>query len=136
MGISLLTLTPAQPPRAAEPAAETEPKNPAPVDPQLVERWDARYRTEQRPTWDTGRPSSELKRLVEQTTLRTGRVLELGCGTGVNAVYLARQGFEVTAIDLAPTALQIAEERARKLPDGGISRDGLRSGAPPGRSEG
>lgn len=92
-------------------------KNDAPLpepDPGLVERWDARYRGDQRPSWDTGRPSTELKRMVEQGLLEPGRVLELGCGTGVNAVYLASQGFEVTAIDLSPTALQIARERARQ----------------------
>lgn len=86
----------------------------ASIDSELVERWDARYRGDRRPPWDTGRPSSELKGLVERKVLRPCRVLELGCGTGVNAVYLAGQGFEVTAIDLAPTALETAKARAEK----------------------
>lgn len=86
----------------------------AELDPQLVERWDAAYRDGRRPSWETGRPSTELKRLVESGQLRPGRVLELGCGTGVNAVYLASAGFDVTAIDLAPTALGLARERARE----------------------
>jgi SAM-dependent methyltransferase len=38
----------------------------------------------------------------------------LGCGTGTNPVYLAGRGFDVTAIDIAPTALVRAEEKARK----------------------
>jgi len=86
----------------------------AELDPQLVERWDTAYRDGRRPSWETGRPSTELKRLVESGPLRPGRVLELGCGTGVNAVYLASAGFDVTAIDLAPTALTLARERARQ----------------------
>lgn len=100
--------------RAADREAKTEKLDKTAVDPELIERWDARYRGESRPPWDTGRPSTELKSLVEQKVLRPCRVLELGCGTGVNSVYLASQGFEVTAIDVAPTAIQAAEERARK----------------------
>jgi len=86
---------------------------PAP-DPERVERWDARYRGDARPSWDTGRPSTELQRMVEQGILQPGRVVELGCGTGVNAVYLASQGFDVTAIDLSPTALETARKRAEE----------------------
>jgi methyl halide transferase len=84
------------------------------LDPEQVERWDARYRGDQRPSWDTGRPSTELQRMVEQGILQPGRVVELGCGTGVNAVYLASQGFDVTAIDLSPTALEGARQRAQE----------------------
>lgn len=82
------------------------------MDPDLVEQWDARYRNALRPAWDTGRPSSNLKRLLAEKNLQPCRVLELGCGTGVNAVYLAERGFEVTAIDIAPTALKLAKQRA------------------------
>jgi SAM-dependent methyltransferase len=98
---------------AAEAVAPPQKPEAPPADPQLVERWDAIYRDRRAP-WDTGRPSTELKRMVEQKVLRPGRAVELGCGTGVNAVYLATQGFDVTAIDLSPTALEAAEERARK----------------------
>jgi len=80
----------------------------------LLERWDSRYRREGRPGWDTGRPSSELKKAVEEGTLRPCRVVELGCGTGTNAIYLAQKGFDVTAIDIAPTALALAEQKAAK----------------------
>jgi SAM-dependent methyltransferase len=38
----------------------------------------------------------------------------LGCGTGTNAIYLAKKGFDVTALDLAPTALVRAEKKARQ----------------------
>jgi methyl halide transferase len=104
----------ALPTRAADSSATREIERAAVLDPELVERWDARYQSESPPGWDTGRPSSELKSMVEQGLLRPCRVLELGCGTGVNSVYLASQGFDVTAIDLAPTALKAAEQRARE----------------------
>jgi len=112
LALTLLALAPAL--SAADRPATTPAGASPPPDPQLVERWDASYRDGRRPGWDTGRPSTELKRLFEQKLLRPGRVLELGCGTGVNAVYLASQGCDVTAIDLAPTALQTAKERARE----------------------
>jgi len=112
--LALVVLALAHPVHAAEALAKPETNGAATLNPQLVERWDAMYRSDRRPGWDTGRPSTELKSLVEQQVLRPCRVVELGCGTGVNAVYLASQGFDVTAIDLAPTALQAAEERARK----------------------
>lgn len=80
----------------------------------LLERWDSAYRRGGRPGWDTGRPSSTLKRAVEDGTLRPCRVLELGCGSGTNAIYLAGQGFDVTAIDIAPTALSQGLQKARE----------------------
>jgi SAM-dependent methyltransferase len=79
----------------------------------LLERWDSAYRSG-RPGWDTGRPSSELVQAVEEGTLKPCRVVELGCGTGTNAIFLASKGFDVTAIDIAPTALRLAEEKAGK----------------------
>jgi SAM-dependent methyltransferase len=97
---------------AADPGTGVAPTVAPAIDPGLVQRWEARYQGDQRPAWDTGRPSSNLKRLVEKGTLPPCRVVELGCGTGVNAVYLAEQGFEVTAIDVAPTALNLAKKRA------------------------
>lgn len=73
--------------------------------------WNESYRDGDLP-WDTGRPSSELQRVVIQHTIQPCRALELGCGTGTNSVWLAQQGFEVTGIDLAPLAVEQAEKRA------------------------
>jgi methyl halide transferase len=77
-----------------------------------VEHWDRRYREGDSP-WDTGQPSGELLRVVREEKIAPCRALELGCGTGTNAVWLARQGFEVVAVDLVPLALERAEARAR-----------------------
>jgi len=45
-----------------------------------------------------------------------GRVLEIGCGTGTNALWLASQGFEVLALDLAPLAVERARAKAAAAP--------------------
>jgi SAM-dependent methyltransferase len=77
-------------------------------------RWDEQYRARTAPVWDTGRPSSELLRFLAETRLRHGRALELGCGTGTNAVWLAEQGFEVTAVDVSNAAIARARRRASR----------------------
>lgn len=70
--------------------------------------WNDRYAAGTLP-WDTGRPDPHL---VELIPAGKGRVLEVGCGTGTNAVWLARQGYTVTAVDLSPLAAERARERA------------------------
>jgi SAM-dependent methyltransferase len=74
--------------------------------------WNESYRDGNLP-WDTGRPSSELQRVITQHIITPCRALELGCGTGTNSVWLAQQGFEVTGVDVAPLAVEQAEQRAR-----------------------
>src|SRR5262245_55172693 len=76
------------------------------------EHWDSRYRQPDQAPWDTGRPSAELERRIAQMKPAPCRTMELGCGTGTNAVWLAQQGFEVTAIDISPTAIERAREKA------------------------
>ncbi len=65
------------------------------------------------PPWDIGRPQKELIRLEEDGEI-SGRVLDVGCGTGENALYLAHLGFEVWGIDSAPLAINKAKEKAKK----------------------
>jgi SAM-dependent methyltransferase len=74
--------------------------------------WDKRYQEGDTP-WDTGLPSSELVRVVQEEKIPPCRAVELGCGTGTNVIWLAQQGFEVTGVDLAPLAVQRAQERAK-----------------------
>lgn len=73
--------------------------------------WDERYAQGDTP-WETGQPSSELQRIVAEVSVRPCRALELGCGTGANSVWLAQQGFEVTALDLSPLAIERARRRS------------------------
>lgn len=79
----------------------------------MLDRWDSAYR-QGRAGWDPGRPASDLREAVESGALPVGRALELGCGSGINAIYLAQHGFEVTALDVAPTALRQAEQLAKE----------------------
>ncbi|MET9681823.1 class I SAM-dependent methyltransferase [Streptomyces coeruleorubidus] len=66
-----------------------------------------------KPPWDSGVTPPELVALVEGPgALTPGRVLELGCGTGTNAVYLARHGWRVAAVDLVDRAVRQAREKA------------------------
>ncbi len=50
-------------------------------------------------------PSEELRKFIEDTGL-TGRALDLGCGDGRNSLYLANNGFHVTAVDTSAIGLQ------------------------------
>lgn len=74
-------------------------------------RWNERYEKGETP-WDTGRPSGELQRRVAEVSIPPGRAIDLGCGTGASAVWLAQQGFEVTALDLSSKAIEQARQRA------------------------
>jgi len=80
----------------------------------LLQRWDAAYRRKKLPGWDVGRPASELVQTIQAGTIKPGRALVLGCGTGTSAIYLAGKGFDVTAVDVAPTALTLAKAKADK----------------------
>jgi len=63
--------------------------------------------------WDDGHVARELVALAEGSgALPPGRALDLGCGTGTHAVYLAQRGWRVVAIDSAPRALETACQRA------------------------
>ena len=69
-----------------------------------------------KPRWDTGVPQPELEQLVRGRA--PGRALDLGCGTGADAVYLAGHGWEATGIDFAPEAIAAAKKKAA---DAGVS---------------
>ncbi|WP_084523872.1 class I SAM-dependent methyltransferase [Nocardia inohanensis] len=63
--------------------------------------------------WDIGAPQPSFVAL-EESGLVTGAVLDSGCGTGENALYLAGKGYDVTGVDLAPTAIQRAHDKAKQ----------------------
>lgn len=61
----------------------------------------------------------ELVAFVEDGAARApGRALDLGCGTGTNALYLAAHGWEAVGADFSPTAISRARARAAHAPDG------------------
>ncbi len=73
--------------------------------------WNHKYETGDTP-WDSGLPSRELLRVLDEQDVSLGRALELGCGTGTNAVALAERGFDVTAVDCSPLALAAGKQKA------------------------
>lgn len=75
--------------------------------------WDRQYQGE--PIWHTGKPCQELQRVLRAHAIAPRRAVEFGCGRGVNAIWLARQGVHVTANDLSPVAIEYARRKAREL---------------------
>ncbi|AKA07289.1 SAM-dependent methlyltransferase [Streptomyces noursei ZPM] len=72
------------------------------------EFWDARYAERDR-IW-SGNPNATLVREVGDRA--PGTALELGCGEGADAIWLATQGWRVTAVDVSGVALGRAAEQA------------------------
>lgn len=64
-----------------------------------------------KPPWDTGIVPPELIRFTSNHP--PGRALDLGCGTGTNAIYLAKIGWNVVAVDFSSRAIAIAKRKAR-----------------------
>jgi SAM-dependent methyltransferase len=77
--------------------------------------WDGFYADRGRPVpFFVAKPDENLVGYVDRGLIgRGGRALDLGCGPGRNALQLAAWGFEVDGVDLSPTAVAWAEERAR-----------------------
>ena len=76
-------------------------------NPKSPETWNERYA---RGRYSAGEPHRLLISLVEK--LAPGRALDLACGAGRHAVFLAEKGFLVTAVDNSATGIKIAKERA------------------------
>jgi SAM-dependent methyltransferase len=78
----------------------------------LLEYWDSAYRRKTPAPWDIGRPADELQKVVEGGKVGRCRAMDMCCGSGTDAIYLASQGFDVTGIDVSPTALGQAQQKA------------------------
>jgi SAM-dependent methyltransferase len=72
--------------------------------------WDNSYDDGLAP-WDLGRPQPAVIRLADEGVF-SGTVLDAGCGTGEHALLLAARGCEVVGVDVAPTAIEQASEKA------------------------
>ena len=70
--------------------------------------WDERYRSGEDLTKE---PSALLRKAIAE--LDPGRALDLACGVGRHAIYLARNGWKVTAVDSSRAGIEILQERAR-----------------------
>jgi len=71
--------------------------------------WDARYSEHDKAMW-SGRPNGRL--VAEAAGLTPGRALDVGCGEGADAIWLAQQGWTVTAIDVSEVAVARARAAA------------------------
>lgn len=74
--------------------------------------WDLAYRSG--PPWDSALPADELVELVEGGRIKTGKALDIGCGTGTNVLYLAEKGFDASGVDISKVAVKKAVAKARK----------------------
>ena len=72
--------------------------------------WEDAYKTT--PPWDIGRPQPAFIELVRARELKKGRVLDSGCGTGENALFLAANGFSAVGVDLSSRAIGTANAKA------------------------
>jgi SAM-dependent methyltransferase len=64
--------------------------------------------------WDSGVSPPELTELIEGPNRRTaGKALDLGCGTGTNAIYMTQHGWDVTGVDFVPRAIETARAKAQ-----------------------
>jgi SAM-dependent methyltransferase len=74
--------------------------------------WNDRYASGEPLPWDTGKPDPMLVEMIASRAIAPGRTLEVGCGTGTNAIYLAQQGFEVVGVDISQLAVESARAKA------------------------
>jgi SAM-dependent methyltransferase len=70
--------------------------------------------------WDIKRPDFNLKNIVKSHPIKPSKALDIGCGTGDNTIWLAKEGFEAFGIDLSSKAIEMAKERAA---DVGVDAD-------------
>ena len=78
--------------------------------------WNDSYASGEPLPWDTGTPDPMLVELIEARAITLGRALDVGCGSGTNAIYLAEHGFEVVGVDISPVAIENARAKAHGIP--------------------
>ena len=64
------------------------------------------------PKWDTGISPPELLDFIQNH--KPARAIDIGCGTGTNVITLAQAGWQVTGVDFAPRAIQLAKQKLKK----------------------
>lgn len=81
--------------------------------PDIDRDWEKVYEQEATP-WDAGQPEDALVKFIKDGFVKPCRVLEIGCGNGNDAIFLAQKGFDVTAIDISKRAIEEAKKRAER----------------------
>lgn len=77
----------------------------------LLRRLQFQYWYFSQPPWDTGISPPELLEFIRDH--QPGRALDMGCGTGTNVITLAKAGWQVTGVDFAPRAIQLAKQKIK-----------------------
>ena len=77
------------------------------------DRFTERYRQGSAP-WDIGKADFNLVQAVTTLPIDPCRALDIGCGTGDNAVWLSQQGFQVVGVDASEIAIEKAREKAAR----------------------
>lgn len=82
----------------------------------IIKRWDILYKNgKYKKYWEYKNPSQELIAIIGSGIIpKKGTTLDIGCGTGNEAIFLAQCGFNSIGVDISEKALKIAERRARK----------------------
>jgi len=74
--------------------------------------WNDSYASGQLP-WDTGQPEPLLVEFVTSGGVSPARTLEIGAGTGTNAIWLAERGFDLLGVDVSPLAVEQARAKLK-----------------------
>lgn len=82
-------------------------------DRQVQTMFYRKARTAEELPWHRDEPGRFLVEAIAAKE-RAGRALDVGCGSGVFSVYMAKRGYDVTGIDLIPRAIEMAKERAER----------------------
>jgi 2-polyprenyl-3-methyl-5-hydroxy-6-metoxy-1,4-benzoquinol methylase len=75
--------------------------------------FEERYKSNDMP-WDNDMVDSNLVNLFAKKRIIAKKILDVGCGTGQNCIWLAKNGFKVTGTDFSKTAIKMAKENAKK----------------------
>lgn len=106
-----------------------------------AESWEERYRSaarDARRVW-SGQPNESVVRCAPEPTRRgdeAPNALDLGCGEGADALWLAAQGWQVTGVDWSEVAVEMARDAARAAAEAGLIGEPADSGAPAHRAGG
>ncbi|PLX13362.1 MAG: class I SAM-dependent methyltransferase [Marinilabiliales bacterium] len=65
--------------------------------------------------WVHKNPDFNLVEMVDNWPIKACKALEIGCGTGVDSIWLKQKGFDIKAIDVSPIAIKLANENAENV---------------------
>jgi 2-polyprenyl-3-methyl-5-hydroxy-6-metoxy-1,4-benzoquinol methylase len=74
--------------------------------------WEDAYKIT--PPWDIGRPQPAFVEIVQTGELKKTTTLDIGCGTGENALFLAENGFSAVGVDLSTRAIDAAKTKSQR----------------------